>query len=139
MEVDFDKSEGCWIWTGRLNKQGYGLTGIRGKSTLAHRTYWELIKGKIPDGMCLLHSCDNKKCVNLDHLHIGTHAENMKEASIRNRFPSRKGELNSRAKLDLEKVREIRQDKKSSNVFLAKKYGVSDVSIRMVRRGKTWQ
>jgi len=138
MEVDIEKSDGCWNWTGRMNEHGYGLTGIRGKSTLAHRTYWEFIKGPIPAGLCVLHSCDNRKCVNPDHLRVGTHAENMKDASIRNRFPSRSGSLNPNTKLDIEKVNEIRADKTSTHVALAKKYGVTDVSIRNIRVGKTW-
>ena len=139
MLVDVEKTESCWNWTGRLNQYGYGLTGIKGGSTLAHRSLWELLRESIPDGMCLLHSCDNRKCVNPAHLHVGTQAENMAEASARKRFPSRKGELNIRAKLTLDQVNEIRADRSMSNVSLGKKYGVSDVQIGNIKRGMSWE
>ena len=138
MEIDIDKSGCCWEWIGRKNKSGYGLTGIRSGSELAHRAYWQLVIGEIPSGMCLLHSCDNKKCVNPAHLRIGTHAENMAEASERNRMRPSKGEKNGRSKISYEIADEIRKDSTSSNVLLAHKYGVSDVSISNVRLGKSW-
>lgn len=138
MEIDIDKSGSCWEWTGRRNKSGYGLTAIRGGSELAHRAYWQLIVGKVPDGMYLLHSCDNKKCVNPAHLRVGTHAENMAEAKERNRMRPMRGDANGMAKISYEIAEEIRKDTSSSNVSLGKKYGVSDVVVSNVRLGKTW-
>lgn len=105
---------------------------------MAHRAFWELVEGEIPSGMCLLHSCDNKKCVNPAHLRVGTHAENMAEASARKRFPSRRGELNSRAKLTSHDVEEIREDRSMSNASLGRKYGVSDVQIGNIKRNLAW-
>lgn len=138
MEIDIDKSGSCWEWTGRRNKSGYGLTAIRGGSELAHRAYWQLVVGEVPGDMCLLHSCDNKKCVNPAHLRIGTHAENMAEAKERNRMRQMRGSDNGMAKISYQIAEEIRADKTSSNVSLAKKYGVSDVVISKVRLGKSW-
>lgn len=138
MEIDIDKSGSCWEWTGRRNKSGYGLTAIRGGSELAHRAYWQLVVGEVPGDMCLLHSCDNKKCVNPAHLRIGTHAENMAEAKERNRMRPMRGSDNGMAKISYQIAEEIRADKTSSNVSLAKKYGVSDVVISKVRLGKSW-
>lgn len=139
MELDFEKTDGCWNWQGRLNKSGYGITGVRGSSMLAHRTYWQLVVGKISDGMCLLHSCDNKRCVNPKHLREGTHSENMKEAKERGLFKGSPGEKNPKAKLTYQDVYSIRSDKESSNVSLAKIYGVTDVSISNIRKRKTWK
>lgn len=138
MEVNIDKSGDCWEWTGRKNKSGYGLTGVKVGTELAHRAYWLLVVGEIPEGMCLLHSCDNKKCVNPSHLKIGTHAENMAEARERERMRPARGDRNGRAKISYEIAEEIRKDTVSSNVSLAKRYGVSDVLISNVRNGKSW-
>ena len=138
MQIDIDKSGYCWEWTGRRNKSGYGLTAIRGGSELAHRAYWQLVIGEVPAGMYLLHSCDNKRCVNPAHLRVGTHAENMAEAKERNRMRPMRGSANGMAKISYEIAEEIRRDETSSNVSLAKKYGVSDVVISNVRLGKSW-
>lgn len=139
MEIDIDKSGDCWNWMGRRNKSGYGLTGIKSGSELAHRAYWQLSIGEIPTGMCLLHSCDNKGCVNPRHLRVGTHSENMDDAKKRNRFRGQVGENNPRAKLTQESVMKIRNDALSTNVDLALVYVVSDVVISNVRLGKSWK
>lgn len=138
MEIDIDKSGDCWEWTGRKNKSGYGLTAVRGGSEIAHRAYWQLVVGEVPDGMYLLHSCDNKCCVNPAHLRVGTHAENMAEAKERKRMRPMRGIDNGRAKITYEIADAIRADVSSSNVSLGKKYGVSDVVISNVRLGRSW-
>lgn len=79
---------GCWEWTGHSYPNGYGVLKVFGSDVSAHRYSYELHKGPIPVGMCILHSCDNKKCINPDHLRVGTHQENMREAAIRGRAPS---------------------------------------------------
>lgn len=76
----------CWIWAGSSGRNGYGQFKAFGRMVAAHRFAYELYKGPIPDGMQILHSCDNKVCVNPDHLRIGTHAENMAEAKERGRM-----------------------------------------------------
>ena len=85
---DRDKETGCWIWSGAKYKNGYGWIKAFGKPVSAHRLSYELHSGPIPDGMEILHSCDNKSCVNPDHLRVGTHAENMREAADRGLMPS---------------------------------------------------
>lgn len=71
---------GCWNWTGHQYSNGYGVIKAFGRDISAHRFSYELHKGPIPDGMQILHSCDNKRCVNPDHLRAGTHLENIREA-----------------------------------------------------------
>jgi len=89
--VDKECSEffDCWEWTGFKTRWGYGGFSLNHKSYLAHRVAWELVNGKIPEGMCVLHECDNKKCVNPDHLKLGTHQDNTDDMMLRNRSCSK--------------------------------------------------
>jgi len=79
---------GCWLWTGHKYRNGYGAIKVFGRMRLAHRFSYELHKGPIPEGLCILHSCDVRNCVNPEHLRVGTHQENMQEASERGRMRS---------------------------------------------------
>ncbi len=81
-------ANGCWNWTGRLGSSGYGQFKVFGEMVSAHRFAHTLYKGPIPDGLHVLHSCDNKKCVNPEHLRTGTRSENISEAVERGQLPS---------------------------------------------------
>jgi len=77
------KGESCWSWTGAVTTTGYGVfqKGRRGeKLHKAHRFSYEIHNGEIPKGKLVLHSCDNKKCVNPLHLSVGDHSQNIQEA-----------------------------------------------------------
>lgn len=73
------KSEGCWNWTGfrRTKKDAYGGFKYEGKHWLSHRLAYHLLVGPIPEGMHLLHRCDNQSCCNPEHLFIGTNQDNV--------------------------------------------------------------
>lgn len=73
----------CWQWLGNLNNCGYGLIPVRGRSLLAHRVAFTHYKGEIPYRMQVRHVCDNRSCVNPDHLLLGSHSDNMKDKSER--------------------------------------------------------
>lgn len=84
-----DKSagpDGCWIWTGAFRYDGYGHVAFMRKQSAAHQRAYRIAKGDIPKGMWVLHSCDNRKCVNPAHLRLGTRAENMQDAIDRKRL-----------------------------------------------------
>jgi len=77
-KVDYPDSRGCWNWLG-AKVHGYGQFFIRGFNLRAHRIMWKLFHGDIPDGLFVLHTCDNSPCVNPDHLYIGNNSDNMKD------------------------------------------------------------
>ena len=82
---------GCWEWLGRLWPGNYPIIKRAGKGQVAHRRVWEELIGPIPTGRVLMHSCDNRRCVNPDHLRIGTQSENMLDMHAKGRAGNRKG------------------------------------------------
>ncbi len=75
----------CWIWTGKTNpKEGYGVFSYNGQKSYAHRIAYLLKKGEIPSGKFVCHDCDNRVCVNPNHLYIGDNSSNMKDRQARN-------------------------------------------------------
>lgn len=80
------QQSGCWHYTGFINKGGYGTIGFRGnRCFLAHRVSWILHVGEIPQGLFVLHKCDNRKCVNPDHLFLGTIQDNVDDMYAKGR------------------------------------------------------
>lgn len=136
------KTEECWLWFGNIRPNGYGSIqeGGKGSRTLsAHRLSYEIHKGEIPDGMVVMHSCDNPSCVNPDHLSVGTYKDNTHDmiAKGRKRTVAPKGTGNGKAKLNDDLVRYIRQsDKKAASI--ARELGLSENCIRGVLSGRTW-
>lgn len=89
-----DRTGDCWVWTAKTRSSfGYGMIrvgGTPGRLVSAHRVAWELTNGPIPDGLWVLHGCDNPPCCNPAHLHLGTRADNMREMSERGRAKGNK-------------------------------------------------
>jgi hypothetical protein len=82
-------ADGCWEWAASLNDAGYGQMSVNGVPDRAHRISWHIHRGEIPDGLFVLHKCDNRRCVKPDHLFLGTHADNMRDMSRKGRHFSR--------------------------------------------------
>lgn len=81
-----EKTDGCWWWRGPLMPNGYGHLVADGIRYKAHRLSYQLAHGPIPSGLLVLHSCDNRGCVNPAHLRIGTQVDNMEDCVARGRF-----------------------------------------------------
>ena len=80
---------GCWQWRGPTNAFGYGRFSFEGRTQVAHRLSYETFRGPIPDGMSVLHKCDNPSCINPEHLWIGTYSDNRRDCLSKGRW--RKG------------------------------------------------
>lgn len=89
MERYRETPTGCWEFTGGRSGSGYGVISQAGKSLLAHRVSYELHKGPIPDGMVVMHSCDNPPCINPAHLSTGTAGDNNRDRSRKGRSRGR--------------------------------------------------
>lgn len=100
----------CLVYTGSRNRSGYGWMSLAGTPTLAHRVAWMVHHDRpVPDGMYVLHSCDNPPCCNPDHLRIGTAAENSRDMVRRGRHKPVAGAANPRTKYSAETVELVRQ------------------------------
>lgn len=134
------KTNSCWEWQGLLSL-GYGhFFATSKKRKLAHRHAWELTNGPIPDGLCCLHKCDNRRCVNPDHIFIGTKGDNNRDMFAKGRNVVTRGNDRKTAKLNPEKVREIRKqiDAGRSNAAIGRDFGVGYSAIRAIRFNQTW-
>ena len=124
-----NKTDYCWLWTGCKDKWGYGRFKFE-KENLAHRASWVFFHGPIPEGMDVLHKCDNPPCVNPDHHYLGTDIENMRDRDERGR--TQKGVTHVNSHFTEDQVRSIRSMYRPHRVtlaMLAKKYHVSTATI----------
>ena len=157
MVLKTDNPNDCWIWVGSILPKPslpYGRIfiqriGRRNLSDLTHRVSWKLHFGPIPDSMCILHSCDNPKCVNPKHLFLGTRKDNSKDMIKKGRgyWPGNNSGINSYGearpahKLGWDQIAEIRQRysfRKTTMKDLAIKYKVSKTTIFLILHNKAW-
>lgn len=129
------KTDGCWNWIGST-AGGYGQVTRATKKIPAHRMSWELHFGGIPDGLMVLHRCDNKLCVRPDHLFLGDASANMRDMVAKGKHPKK---LNSyRAKLTPDQVSLIRKSDKGCTHF-ARLFGVDQSTILAIKKGQSWR
>jgi hypothetical protein len=150
------KTETCWLWTASLRNKGYGAFGytVNGKAIngRAHRFSYELHIGSIPDGLFVLHTCDTPACVNPAHLFLGTNLDNVRDMMEKGRHLSGgthcgssgkwiHGTSHHRAKLNAEKVREIRQlhEDGMTNLAIGKLFNVSVGTVSNVINHISWK
>ncbi len=140
-----EKTSHCWKWNGSKSL-GYGQIYSMPRCTpfKAHRISWIIHNGPIPDGMHVLHKCDNPECSRPDHLFLGTHKDNMTDAVKKGRMKvegkAHYGADNKSSKLDMEKVRMIRQSIGSKSLTeIARVFKVHRTTISNIRDGKIWK
>jgi DNA-binding CsgD family transcriptional regulator len=142
-----DKAGDCWVWTAADDNFGYGhfsMPDTSGASSLqlAHRVSWIIANGPIPDGMCVLHTCDNPPCVNPAHLFLGTQSDNAHDRDSKGRTVAAHhfGEANGCAKLTKGDVIEIRHAyiEGETQRSIADRYGLTQSGIQSVVTGRVW-
>src|SRR6185437_5177074 len=137
----------CINWTGYVNKArgGYGyrwvMVGDKKKLVRAHRYAWEQAHGPIPDDLCVLHKCDNRRCVNLEHLELGTTQKNTQQKMERGRHRVQRGENHGTAKLREAQVKEIKHyiQQGHTDSSIARMFAVTPTCISSIRVGRTWK
>ena len=133
------KTESCWYWTGYCHRRsGYGHVRVGPRMARAHRIAWELSHGPIPDGLDVLHSCDNPPCVRPDHLFLGTQLDNIADREAKGRGGAAHGEHHGRAKLTEAQVRQIRARATEPRGVLAAEFHVGIDAIKRILSGRYW-
>ena len=134
-----NKTETCWNWTAYCNVAGYGTFLYNGKARTAHRIAWLLATGKDPGNLLVLHKCDNRKCVNPEHLYIGTAADNVRDSINRRRI--KVGEAHYAAKLSVASIEWAVKEYNSGRdqKSIAKELNVSPSALYNALKGKTWK
>ena len=137
----------CLIWKGYRNKRGYGYITMDGKPLYAHRIAWEMEHGAIPKGMYVLHRCDEPSCVNVNHLFLGTQANNMADMVSKGRQSKgvlhgikRRGELNGKSKFTEEQILAMLALRKAGETqdSVARQFGTNQGYISDIENGKVW-
>lgn len=143
----FETTTKCWVWKLYCTPFGYGTLSYDGKKVLAHRHSYEVFNGEIPDGIKVLHKCDNPSCVNPEHLFLGTQKDNIDDMVSKSRNvpqteqPKMRGEDHPHSKLTKKEVKEIRNKYmpyKYSYAKLGIEYNVSESTIREIVYGNNW-
>ena len=99
-----EKTNTCWIWKAQIYPNGYGAFHIDGKNSLAHRASWMLHKGQVPKNKIVCHKCDNRKCVNPDHLFLGSYKDNTEDMIKKGRHAIQKQILDNIQKREVIKM-----------------------------------
>lgn len=137
-----DKSGDCWLWTASLTRGGYGQFPLRkGIIRRAHRIAWQLANGDVPEGMWVLHRCDNPRCVRPDHLFLGTPQDNSADMAAKGRGSKLRGSAKPGAKLTEADVVIIRAERARgvTGTELGRRYGVHRSTIYHICQRDHWR
>ena len=134
---------GCLEWQGCTNLKGYGQVRCNGTMQGTHRVAWIIVNGPIPDGLDVLHKCDNRTCCDVDHLFLGTDLDNNHDMIFKGRAVHVHGEQHGHAKLTETDVLEIRRiyvcgSHEFGQSALARRFDVDHAHIGRIIRRKKW-
>ncbi len=137
----------CWEWSGSRTPEGYGfiyagpLYDEPVRWIRANRLSWEIHNGKVPDGLYVLHDCDNPPCVNPKHLYVGTQQQNVHDRTVRRRGRRQDGAFNSKAKLTETDVRAIvaMVEAGKSQTAVAALFGLTQPYVSKIARRQFWR
>lgn len=134
----------CWLWMKAVNRRGYGVIRVNGRSELAHRFSYRKYNGEIPDGLNILHSCDRPCCVNPDHLVVGTQADNMADMRAKGRAgyaAPLTGSDHPNHKLEASDILQIRAlaASKVAMAAIARRYHVNHSTVERIVKRKSWK
>jgi endogenous inhibitor of DNA gyrase (YacG/DUF329 family) len=140
-DLNVIKNDGCWDSRKKSYKNGYIPMVINGQQSCAHRASWIIHYGAIPDGLFVLHNCDNRRCSNPAHLFLGTAKDNSKDMEKKGRKRPPFGEAHKLSKLKSEQVIKIKELIKMgvTATRIAKDFEVHPSAIRAIRSGITWK
>lgn len=125
----------CWLWTGYCQEFGYGALRWIGKSRLAHPVAYELSTGSIPEGLFVLHHCDNPPCCNPNHLFVGTRYDNAIDAARKGRM----GRKRPGVPLSEESIRAIRELAGTmTQATIAAQFGITQTHAGRIIQRKHW-
>lgn len=129
---------GCCHWQGEIGSRGYGKFYLNKRAINAHRMVFSIFVHPLRDNDVVCHQCDNPACVNIDHLFVGTQADNVADMLKKGRANHPRGERNYFAKLSEDQARTIKFTN-SDERHLAEKFGVSIHCVRQIRNGRNWK
>lgn len=142
-----ERGSSCWEWQGKRDRNGYGRFKIEYKEHFAHRLAYEIEFGEIPEGLRVLHRCDNPPCCNPAHLFAGTQADNVadmisKQRDLEGREKARRqGERHHKAQLSEDDVRAIRTQRGQGRICreIAEDFGVTREAVQSIVDRRKWR
>lgn len=137
-QIKRGNNDECWNWEGASNREGYGRFRWNGKPKLAHRISYLLHHGEDPYPLDVLHHCDNPKCVNPNHLFLGTDKDNVRDMIEKGRNNPVFGERSPRATLSNDEVLDIKKHITIFTTLLSEKFSVNRMVITNILRERAW-